>query len=191
MSSSLTLSRLMYAVRSCQPPVAQNLPTLSVVPDRSTSGPLPAPIAWATLSSSCPGLTLTLMAGYFAWKSLTTCWMASASRSVKKCQNSMVPEAVTPGEATCWGFAPGVQPAASRGAEVRHAAAVRLPRRRRFMDGAPLGRGVLRGLSSGDVQVADELLADLGDRGVQRAEQDRVVRETGDGDPGIPRAGQT
>src|SRR5262249_28050489 len=97
--------------------------------DRPTSGPLPAEIAWVILASSWPALTITLTWGNFAEKSSTTCWIAAASRSVKKCQNSMVPEAVAPGEATCCGFADGTQPAVASAAAVRQAAA-RTPRRR-------------------------------------------------------------
>ena len=39
------------------------------------------------------------MFGWDASKSSTTPWIAADSRSVKKCQNVIVPEAVTPGEA--------------------------------------------------------------------------------------------
>ena len=42
---------------------------------------------------------MTLMFGWDASKSSTTPWIAADSRSVKKCQNVIVPEAVTPGEA--------------------------------------------------------------------------------------------
>src|SRR5258705_12721035 len=136
MSFRFTLSRPRYCERSCQAPEEQNLPTMSVEKDSPTSGPLPAPIAWVILSSSCPDLTVTLISGYLAWKSLMTPCRASASRSVKKCQNSMVPEAVTPADAIDWGLLLGVH------AEIRlSAAAARLtaamapPRRPRFIEG--------------------------------------------------------
>src|SRR5258706_3746024 len=135
MSFRFTLSRLIYGARSCHAPEEQNLPTMSVEKDSPTSGPFPAPIAWVILSSSWPDFTVTLIAGYLAWKSSTTFCRASASRSVKKCQNSMVPEADTPGDAIAWGLLLGVH------AETRvSAAAARLtaakapPRRRRFIE---------------------------------------------------------
>src|SRR3954454_9949937 len=103
-----TLSRLMYGVRSTHAPDEQNLPTMSVEYERPTSGPLPAPIAWVTLESSCPGLMVTLMFGWVASKSFTTVSIAWASRSVKKCHSSTVPETCVPGSATLFSFGAGV-----------------------------------------------------------------------------------
>src|SRR3989442_1676547 len=128
---------------------------------------------------------MTLTCGNFAWKLSTTFWMASASRSVKKCQNSIVPDAVTPGDAIWIGFADGVQPAAASAAVVRQAAARTPVRRRRIIETCSSRQRGWWGLSGEVVQIADEFLTDLGQRGVKSTEQDRVVRETGDRDLGI------
>src|SRR6185437_3553051 len=111
--SSDTLSRLMYWPRSSQAPLAQNLPTMSVEYDRPTSGPCPAPMAWVIFESSWPDLTITLIFGWLALKSATTLSIAWASRSVKKCQNSTVPDTSVPGSATFVLAGAGVEAAAT------------------------------------------------------------------------------
>src|SRR5437762_3700484 len=108
-----TLSRLMYWLRSIHAPDEQNLPTMSVEYDSPTSGPCPAPMAWVIFSSSWPDFTVTWIFGCAAWKSLTTCCRTSASRSVNGFQNSIAPDASTPGVATVCFLGAGVQPAAA------------------------------------------------------------------------------
>src|SRR4030088_1739601 len=101
---------------------------MSVEYDRPRSGPWPAEMAWVILVSSWPDLITTWILGWLASKPCTTPSIAVASRSVKKCQNSIVPSGSTAGPAEVPVEAPGVHPVASR------AAARAAPRSvRRFM----------------------------------------------------------
>jgi hypothetical protein len=59
---------------------------------------------------------VTVMFGWVDWKSLTTDSIALASRSVKKCHSSTVPDTCVPGSATLFCFGAGVQAAASSAA---------------------------------------------------------------------------
>ena len=86
---------------------------MSVEYERPTSGPCPAPIAWVIFESSWPDLTTTVIFGWLALKSATTLSIAAASRSVKKCQNSTVPDTSVPGSATFGLAGAGVQAAAT------------------------------------------------------------------------------
>src|SRR5262249_3852946 len=130
MSLRFTLSRWMYGARSRHAPDWQNLPTMSVEKDRPTSGPPPAAMAVVILSSSCPSLTTTLIFGWDASKSSTTPWLALDSRSVKKCQNVIVPDACAPGDAIGFvGFVLGVHAAAA--ASIAAPAAISAARRAR------------------------------------------------------------
>src|SRR6478735_9287469 len=63
----------------------------------------PAEIAWRIFWSSWPDFTSTLTPGLAASKSSTTDWMTPASRSVKKCQNWIVPDTVGGAEAAAVG----------------------------------------------------------------------------------------
>src|SRR3954451_16692123 len=146
--SRSTLSRWMYGLRSRHAPEEQNLPTMSVEYDRPTSGPLPPAMAWVTLESSWPLCTFTLIFGWSFWKSLTTPSMASASRSVKKCQNVTSPVASVPALAISSLLAPGVQAVDRSAAMVPAASAVNArravcgranPRRRPVISEFPLG----------------------------------------------------
>src|SRR6478735_8479304 len=67
----------------------------------------PAEIALRIFSSSWPDLTVTFTPGLAFSKSSTTDWMTSASRSVKKCQNWMVPDTVAGAEAAAVGPSEG------------------------------------------------------------------------------------
>src|ERR1041384_54068 len=149
-------------------------------------------MACVILSSSWPDFTVTLISGWLASKSSTTVWIAAASRSVKKCQNSMLPDAVTPGEAI--GFVVlelGVH--AARPSTAVAVASTTVARRRSergisfSLRGG--GGGVGRSVTGGPVDLADQVFADDVQPGVQRAEQHRVVRQAGGGDLGLQRSG--
>src|SRR5436309_1664593 len=69
-------------------------------------------MAWVALVSSWPDFTTTLMPGLACWKSSTTPWMALASRPVKKCQRTTVPDTLAEGEGSGEADVVGAAPAA-------------------------------------------------------------------------------
>ena len=69
----------------------QNSPTLSVVNDDTTSGPLPLRMPCSSLSSVTFGVDTTVMLGCSFSKALMFAWIAATSWGwLQPCQNLMV-----------------------------------------------------------------------------------------------------
>ena len=88
---SLSMPDLLSSgLRSISAPL-QNMPTLSVVKDDTTSGPLPPRIPWRILSSATLGTVLTVMLGCSFWKAAMLSPIAFTSLGwLQPCQNVMV-----------------------------------------------------------------------------------------------------
>src|SRR5438045_4350191 len=78
-----TLSRLMYGLRSIQPPDEQKAPVLSVSNESATSGGLPPRMAATILLLSTAPTLLIFTAGCSWWKPFRTLFQIFSSRSVK------------------------------------------------------------------------------------------------------------
>src|SRR3954453_11273937 len=78
-----TLSRLMYGLRSIQPPDEQNAPVLSVSNESATSGGLPPRMAATILLLSTAPTLLIFTAGWSLWKPFSTEFQTPSSRSLK------------------------------------------------------------------------------------------------------------
>src|ERR1043165_6668612 len=116
------------------------------------------------------------MFGWVAVKSLMTVSMAAASRSVKKCHNSTVPDTSVPGSAIFCSLGAGVQAAVSRRATAAARNVFRAGGIRLFMAGVLSGSGLVV------ADRGDERLADCGEAGVEGAEQHGFVLDGGDGE---------
>src|SRR3954469_22050573 len=140
---------------------------MSVEYDSPMSGPLPAPIAWVIFESSWPGFTVTLMFGWVAVKSLITVSIAAASRSVKKCHSSTVPDTAVPGSAIFCSLGAGVHAAVSSSAAAAAtidfwAGGIRL-----FTSRGPLRGGAAGGSGLVVADRGDQRLADRDEPGVE------------------------
>src|ERR1700750_2529448 len=78
-----TWSRLMYGVRSIQPPEEQKAPVLSVSNESATSGGLPPRMAATILLLSTAPTLLIFTAGCSLWKPFSTEFQTPSSRSLK------------------------------------------------------------------------------------------------------------
>ena len=78
-----TLSRLMYGLRSIQPPDEQKAPVLSVSNESATSGGLPPRMAATILLLSTAPTLFIFTAGWSLWKPFSTEFQTPSSRSLK------------------------------------------------------------------------------------------------------------
>src|SRR5689334_8149043 len=113
------------------------------------------------------------MFGWVDWKSRTTESIAAASRSVKKCHSSTVPETWVPGSAILFSLGAGVHAATSK---------LAVPRAKRAWGIRLFTMASQDQVGSAVADRGDEAFVHRDEPGVQRAEQHRVVGDGGDRD---------